>query len=286
MVKSGYSGASNTAISHHYDISNDFYELWLDENVVYSCALWGEGDTLESAQLRKLDYFVEQTQSANARRVLDVGCGWGSMLHRLVSAHNVSEVVGLTLSEEQVDKVQSLNIPGCEVRLENWHDHQPTGRYDAIISLGAFEHFARRGLTREQKVAGYRTFFEKCRSWLEPGGRLGLQTLVRGNIIKFDRQYIRDMEFVAEHIYPDTETPYVSEIIEASEKIFDTVAVRIDPHHYERTIQEWRRRLVDNRDRAVEISGRQTYDNYLRYLDTCEHSFKYRFASLFRFTFE
>lgn len=283
---SDYQGASIEAIQHHYDLSNNFYRLWLDDNQVYSCALWEDGDTLESAQLRKLDYFVEQTHARGAGRVLDIGCGWGALLQRLIDVHEVESVVGLTLSEEQAAAVRERNLSGCEVKLQNWKDHEPDSQYDAIISIGAFEHFARRGLSREARVAGYREFFEKCRTWLKPGARLGIQTVGKGNIIKFDRQYVRDIGFVADDIFPETAPPYLSEVIEASETIFDTVAVRIDREHYGWTLREWYRRLVDNRASAAKICGEDKVGDYLRYLDVTAQSFEKNFANLYRFTFE
>src|SRR5688572_16594443 len=90
------SGATRAAIQHHYDVSNDFYRLWLDRNMLYSCALWEEGDDLDQAQVRKMDYLIEAARAAGQERVLDVGCGWGAVLRRLVSVHGVKHARGLT----------------------------------------------------------------------------------------------------------------------------------------------------------------------------------------------
>src|SRR5262249_28276009 len=92
-------GASAEAIRHHSAPSNEFYRLWLDRDMVYSCALFGPGDTLERAQERKLDFHVEQARAARARKVLEIGCGFGALLRRLVSVHGVERAVGLTLSD-------------------------------------------------------------------------------------------------------------------------------------------------------------------------------------------
>ncbi|MFD8687480.1 class I SAM-dependent methyltransferase [Streptomyces sp. NPDC059651] len=285
-TQESYNGASPDAIQHHYDVSNEFYRVWLDENRIYSCALWEDGDTLESAQLRKLDYFVAQTDAAGSGRVLDIGCGWGGLLQRMSDVHGVESTVGLTLSEEQADAARALGLPGAEVRLENWMDHRPTEKYDAIISIGAFEHFARRGLSRAERVAGYRAFFESCRSWLRPGGRLGLQTVGKGNVVKLDRAYIRDIAFVSDDIFPETEPPRLSEILEASELIFDPIAVRFDGAHYGRTIRTWLERLQKNRAAAEAVAGPETVLKYERYLEVTAQSFEKRFANLFRITFE
>lgn len=144
--------------------------------------MWEEGDTLERAQLRKMDYFVEQTRAAGAGRVLDVGCGGGALLRRLVETHGVERAVGLTLSQAQLDWIGGMGLPRTEVRLENWFDHQPAEPYDAIISVGAFEHFASR-LSRPERLEAYRAFFQHCHDWLRPGTRLGLQTMAVGHVV-------------------------------------------------------------------------------------------------------
>ncbi|MHC5729130.1 MAG: class I SAM-dependent methyltransferase, partial [Nostoc sp.] len=113
-------GASAEAIQHHYDAGNDFYQLWLDPTITYSAALWEENDTLESAQIRKLDYHINQARVSNANRVLDVGCGWGSTLKHLVDVHNVKQAVGLTLSNGQAERISLFQHPQIEVRVESW----------------------------------------------------------------------------------------------------------------------------------------------------------------------
>src|SRR5438874_3944026 len=94
-------GASAGAIQHHYDVGNPFYELWLDPTLTYSCARWEPGDALEEAQIRKLDLIIGLGGASGKARVLDIGCGWGSCLDRLVRHHRVGEAVGLTMSRSQ-----------------------------------------------------------------------------------------------------------------------------------------------------------------------------------------
>jgi cyclopropane-fatty-acyl-phospholipid synthase len=125
-----------------------------------------DSESLEKAQERKLDYHVQQARATGADRVLDVGCGWGALQKRLVSVHGVRLAVGLTLSENQADWIRSMGLPGVEVRMESWSDHVPTMMYDSIISIGAFEHFARPSSSRTVRVGGYREFFERCYRWL------------------------------------------------------------------------------------------------------------------------
>ena len=281
-----YAGASADAIQHHYDLGNEFFRLWLDESLTYSCALWEEGDRLEDAQRRKLDYLIEGARAAGARRVLDVGCGWGSLAERLTRHHGVERVVGLTLSEAQAEHVAAAGHPGVEVRVENWIDHVPDEPYDAIISIGAFEHFAAFGLPRDERVAGYRRFFRRCREMLVPGGRLALQTNAKGNNVRLDRQTAADLRFIIETIFPESELPWLSEIVEASEKLLDPISLRNDPEHYALTCAEWHARLLAHRNEAVDLVGEPAVADYERYLRSTVGHFERRHLSLLRLIYQ
>ncbi|WP_338895276.1 cyclopropane-fatty-acyl-phospholipid synthase family protein [Streptomyces sp. TG1A-60] len=286
MTAIDYQGATAESIKHHYDVSNDFFALWLDTDLTYTCALWDEGDTLESAQQRKLDYLIEGARAAGARRVLDVGCGWGSLLERLVRTHGVQQAVGLTLSDSQAERLRELALERTEVRVENWLDHEPAEHYDAIISIGAFEHFARTGLSRAERVAAYREFFERCRAWLPKGGRIALQTNIKGNNVQMDKQTVRDLLFIIDIIFPESEIPALSEVLESSEKRFDVVRLRNDPDHYSRTCQQWLDRLRANRVQAVKVAGEENVANYERYLSSTVGHFKNRHLGLSRIILE
>ncbi|MFD5555296.1 class I SAM-dependent methyltransferase [Streptomyces sp. NPDC127068] len=286
MTATDYRGATAESIRHHYDVSDEFYALWLDPGMTYTCALWEDGDTLESAQARKLDHLIAGARAGGARRVLDVGCGWGSMLDRLVTAHGVEHAVGLTLSDTQAAHLERRNLPRTEVRVENWIDHAPEAPYDAIVSIGAFEHFASTGLPRAQRIAAYREFFARCRDWLPRGGRIALQSNVKGNNVRMSRQAVRDLLFICETIFPESEIPALSEIVESSERLFDVVALRNDPDHYERTCQEWYDRLRRNRAAAVSCAGETTVAHYERYLGATVTHFRDRHLGLARIVLE
>src|SRR5947209_5725012 len=121
MITAERAGASPAAIQSHYDVGNDFFALWLDPEMVYSCAMFEEGDSLETAQLRKLDYHISEARATGTQTVLDIGCGWGSLLRRL-AASGVEAATGLTLSEAQATKIRSDAVPRAFVRQENWAD--------------------------------------------------------------------------------------------------------------------------------------------------------------------
>jgi cyclopropane-fatty-acyl-phospholipid synthase len=276
-------GAGRAAIEHHYDVSREFYRLWLDRRMVYSCALWPDGpdDDLESAQEAKLDWHVAAARARGAARVLDVGCGWGAMLAHLTGERGVGHATGLTLSADQADAV--VVSDRVEVRLEDWRDHRPAAGYDAIISIGAFEHFASTELSRGERRAVYAAFFDRCARWLAPGGRLSLQTIAYED---FDPDAGAVSSFFTDEIFPDSALPTLSDIVVAAEPRFRVVAFRSDAADYEHTLHLWQQRLEANREVATELVGRETYRRYLRYLRVSRAMFDRGVCTLYRIALE
>lgn len=274
-------GAGVKAIQHHYDVSNDFYRLWLDRHMVYSCAFWGQEDTLDSAQIRKFDYHIEQSRARGAKRVLDIGCGWGGLLLHLVNQNHVEHAVGLTLSRAQLQSVNGLNHPQIEGRLESWSDYNPADHFDSIISIGAFEHFALLESSSEEKIAGYRDFFSRCHQWLKPGGYMSLQTISYGDIPRDKRH--TDL-FIANEIFPESDLPRLADIAEAIEQRFEIVSLRNDRWDYARTMRLWFEQLRANRKAAAALVGEEKVVRYERYLRTFIYSFELGAFLLLRMT--
>jgi cyclopropane-fatty-acyl-phospholipid synthase len=285
--EAGYVGASPASIQHHYDLSNDFFALWLDESMTYSCALWQRDDEpFEVAQARKLDYIIEAARLPQRARVLDIGCGWGSMMRRLIEHHGVSRVVGLTLSSAQAQANLKWMDGRYEVRVENWIDHHSSQPYDGIVSIGAFEHFARFGLPRVDRIAAYRAFFVHCADLLVPRGCLGFQTIYKGGNKRMSKETVRDMKFVIDRIFPQSELPWMAEIMEASQGVFELSYARSDPEHYARTCKRWHDNLSACREKAELKVGSSVVEDYLRYLRASASAFADGHLGLLRASFE
>ena len=277
-----YLGAGSSAIRHHYDVGNDFWQVWLDPTMSYSCAMWVDpADDLETAQRRKLDFHAEQAHATGAARVLDIGCGWGAQLMHLVGSQDVKHAVGLTLSDAQAEYLRALAPSNVEVLVRSWSDYEPTEPFDAVISVGAFEHFARQGLSAEEQVEAYRRFFGACRNWLKPGGRLSLQTIAYGDIPR-DRP-LRD-RFIVDEIFPESELPRLADIARAAEMELEIERVRNDRDDYVKTLRAWLGRIKERRDDAIAASSEETVARYERYLRMFAYSMELGAFTLLRLT--
>lgn len=266
------------AIRHHYDVGNAFYSLWLDRSLTYSCAIReSTDDTLETAQERKLKFHLDAIRADRARSVLDIGCGWGALLKRLAETHRVHRSIGLTLSEEQAAFVRSRGYPGVEVRTENWMHYEPDTHFDGIISIGAFEHFARPEDSSAEKVRLYREFFTRCRSWLNKDGVLSLQTIAYANMSRENAS-----KFIQQDIFPKADLPTLAEITAAAEGVFEVQSVTNGRLDYAWTCEEWVRRLRLHRDEAIHIVGPGVVARYERYLKLSALGFQMRKICLFR----
>ena len=287
-----YLGASQDAIGMHYDQGNEFFALWLDETLTYSCALWSEepavadAEPLQTAQLRKLDLFAVQAGIGPGSAVLDVGCGWGGMLRRATTVHGAASAHGLTLAQEQAEWIGKQDWAGCSVDVVGWADFRPATEYDALVSIGAFEHFAREGLARPKRVAAYRDFFAWCHQALRPGGRLALQTNTKGGNVRLDRATAAELRFICERMFPESELPWLSEILEASERLFHPRLLRNDPDHYARTCARWLANLRARRAEAVALVGAEVVEEHEHYLSATVGHFERRHLSLARLVFD
>lgn len=270
-------GASPEAVISHYDMGNDFFRLVLGPEMIYSCALFEGEDDLATAQRRKLDHHIEASGATNAARVLDIGCGWGAMLRRLVDHAGVAHAVGLTLSPSQAGWIRDGANPKIEVREQDWRDHRPDRKYDAIISVGAFEHFVQKGLDPQAKLAAYREFFAYCDSVLATGGRLSLQTIAYS-----ERHKVLPL---LEKTFPESDLPLEWEPIAAAEGTFSLIAARNDADHYYRTLRMWEQNLLAHCGKAAALVGEARTGEFRRYLRLSATGFRMGMVSLMRMSF-
>ncbi|RFA27246.1 cyclopropane-fatty-acyl-phospholipid synthase [Alkalilimnicola ehrlichii] len=257
-----YSSQAGAAPRHSDDAENQFHKLWLDRSLTDSCALWsGDDDTLEHAQERKLSFHLDAIEANRIDSVLDIGCGWGSLLSALNEHYEISKAVGLTLSEAQAKHIRARSRQNVEVRTGSWRQLQLNTRFDAIVAIGALEQFPQPAESASSRILMYREFFSRCRSWLNENGVLSLETAAYPD-------GCRDCDSYALHreLYPKADFPTLAELSAAAGGLFEVQAVynaRID---YARTCEEWARRLRVRRNDAVRLVGENVVERYERYL--------------------
>ncbi len=271
-------GASIQAIQQHYDLSNEFYQLWLDKTMTYSCALWQSNDSLEQAQLRKIDYHLEQSRSKNVHRLLDIGCGWGSLLVRAVEDYGVRNAVGLTLSNAQLKYIKKIGKERIYPYLDSWESHKPESSYDSIVSIGALEHFVRPEYSKDERISHYQKFFNQCHRWLKPSRNMSLQTMTYG-IGEYKKGSVAD-------IFPESNLPRLEELITASRQTFEIIRLKNHRLDYAKTCQEWLKRLKSKRELALKIVGEKALHNYEKFLFGGACAYIQRVFYLYRITLQ
>ncbi|MCQ4080508.1 cyclopropane-fatty-acyl-phospholipid synthase family protein [Streptomyces sp. RB6PN25] len=237
------------AISHHYDVGNDFYERVLGPSMVYSCAYWDEGaETLEDAQQAKLDLICRKLSLREGQRLLDVGCGWGSMVLHAAKRYGV-RAVGVTLSVEQAafarKRIAEEGLTDrVEIRVQDYREITD-GPFDAISSIGMAEHV---GTTQ------YRAYAKMLYGLLRPGGRL-LNHQIARRPLQREESYEVD-EFIDRYVFPDGELAPVGSTValieEAGFEVRDVEALR---EHYARTLRRWVANLEEHWDECVRLTS-------------------------------
>ncbi|WP_225803332.1 cyclopropane-fatty-acyl-phospholipid synthase family protein [Streptomyces sp. NK15101] len=236
------------AISHHYDVGNDFYELVLGPSMVYSCAYWTEKGTLEEAQRDKLDLIARKLNLKEGDRLLDVGCGWGSMALHAAREYG-ARVVGVTLSREQAayarKRIAEEGLADLiEIRVQDYRD-VTDGPYDAISSIGMAEHV---GAVR------YREYADTLYGLLKPGGRL-LNHQISRRPEPEEEAYEIDA-FIDAYVFPDGElSPMGSTLTTLEDAGFEVRDVEAIREHYALTLRRWVANLEADWDRAVRLTS-------------------------------
>ncbi|HEX6586963.1 MAG TPA: cyclopropane-fatty-acyl-phospholipid synthase family protein [Solirubrobacterales bacterium] len=261
------------AVRHHYDVGNEFFKLFLDRSMTYSCAIFSRGaKTLEEAQETKLELVCSKLGLREGERVLDVGCGWGSFVIHAAERHGV-EAVGITLSEPQAElareRVAEAGLSDrIEIRVQDYRELAGED-FDAVASIGMVEHVG------EAQIDVYA---EQLASMLRPDGRLlnhGISRLRHGSI--------EGGPFSERYVFPDGETTHVSRVILALERAgFIVRHVEEFGADYAETLRHWIRNLDDNRGRAEELAGPERLRVWRLYMRAARNGFEIDFTSVYQ----
>ncbi|WP_328502834.1 cyclopropane-fatty-acyl-phospholipid synthase family protein [Streptomyces sp. NBC_00457] len=256
------------AISHHYDVGNDFYEIVLGPSMVYSCAYWEDAGTLEDAQRDKLELICRKLALTPGQRLLDVGCGWGSMAIHAAREHGVS-VVGITLSHEQAAYARK-RVAGegltdkVEIRVQDYRD-VADGPYDAISSIGMAEHVG---------SARYLEYARTLYALLKPGGRL-LNHQIARRPQRDESTYSVD-DFIDSYVFPDGELAPVGATVTQLERArFEVRDVEAIREHYALTLRRWVANLQADWAHAVRLTSPGRARVWLLYMAACALAFEH-----------
>ncbi len=274
-------GSSKADVEVSYDVSNEFFRLWLDERMNYTSAVYETWDqSLEAAQLNKLRILSEYAKVTPEKRILDIGCGWGACVEYLATTRKVKDAVGITLSSAMADEVNARKIPGVTCVAGDFRTFQPEKKFDGLISICMIDHLCSPQEARDGKAIDiYRNYFKKCWEITTPGSWFGLQTILRNRTPRRGKD-LEDIFWVTHNIFPGGLNPRLEEIIQAVNPYWEVVTVNTRREHYGKTTGEWLRRLELNQKTIVAQWGEKLFADYKRYLETCVTAFDKHYSSL------
>ena len=263
---------SKENVAHHYDISDDLYEIFLDSKRQYSCGYFkNDDDTLETAQQNKINHIVKKLNIKSNQKVLDIGCGWGHLAIE-IAKQSKCEVTGITLSENQhryaKAKAKEYNLEN-QVQFKLCDYRNLKEKFDRVVSVGMFEHVGRKF---------YKTFFKQVNQLLKHNGLALIHTI--GSINE-----PRDPQpWISKYIFPGGYTPSMSEVVGPIEKsgliISDLEVLRM---HYAHTLKNWKERCITNKSKITSMFDEKFFRMWEFYLASCEMVFKWGDQVVFQF---
>ena len=263
---------SKMNVAHHYDISDDLYDLFLDPKKQYSCGYFkSENDSLETAQNNKIQHIIKKLNIKPNQKILDIGCGWGSLAIDIAKSAKC-EVVGITLSENQfnycVKKVKEHNLEN-QVTFKLMDYRELDEKYDRIVSIGMFEHVGRKF---------YNKFFKQINKLLTENGISLIHTIGSVNPPGDPHPWI------TKYIFPGGYTPSLSEVTSPIEKAGLIVAdVEVLRLHYSHTLRHWKENCLKNKDRIIDMFDEKFFRMWEFYLTGCEIAFKWGDQVVYQF---
>jgi len=266
---------SRSAIAAHYDVSNAFYRLWLDPEMVYSCAYFKDiNQSLARAQQDKLDYICRKLRLSPGQSLLDIGCGWGGLVCWAARRYQV-RAHGITLSEQQygyaLERVRRENLQDLvTIELLDYRDLSEGVSYDRIVSVGMFEHIG---------IDNFPRYFGKIKHLLKPSG-LFLNHGITSDTAWEDSLTTR---FINQYVFPDGELARLTHVIasmqDAGFEVFDVEGLR---RHYMLTLRRWVEALESGKEQAVEIVEEATYRLWRFYMASCAYCFEEGTSNVFQ----
>jgi cyclopropane-fatty-acyl-phospholipid synthase len=265
------------AIQYHYDVGNDFYQLWLDERMIYSCAYFASPTmTLDEAQEAKLDLVCRKLRLHPGERFLDVGCGWGALVMHAAQHYDV-QAVGITLSQQQLalarDRIDAAGLASrCHIELCDYRDVSRLGNFDKVASIGMVEHVG---------VDHLPEYFTSVHAVLQPGGLFlnhGIVSVEASHPLSFGQQIERKLwrrdAFIDQYVFPDGKLgPFHSVVGSAESSGFETRDVESLREHYVLTLREWVKRLESCEEEAITLVGQHAYRVWRLYMTAAEYGF-------------
>lgn len=264
------------AVRYHYDLGNDFFRLWLDPWMQYSSAYFRNGDaSLREAQEAKLELIAETLRLEPGDRLLDIGCGWGGLVHWAAERHGV-EAVGVTLSRPQARaaraRIEAAGLADrCRIRVRDYRELSAEEPFDKAVSVGMVEHVGHRKMDE---------YFRQVRERLVPGGLFLNQGIVTLDDTPPWRRRLRERltapwnSFIERHVFPDGELVSAAERVEPAERAgFELRRARSLREHYAETLRRWVARLEERRDEAIGAVGRPTCRVWRLYMAGSAHAF-------------